>query len=123
LFIKWFDTKKIVFIPPDAIIVNQDFSLYRISDFFNKIGFKTYMLIIDKNNIQSIKYNTKTILVKNKKKLFEHLKKNSYDIIFHRSWMHRYKFANELIEKFPKSILYIKDWQNIPSKEYKLKDR
>lgn len=110
--------KKIAFIPPNGEIVNQDFALYRIIKFFEAQGYLTSLLCVKHNHKQSINYDTNIITVDNKEDIITYLDENEFDLIFHRSWMHRYSFAVELINKFANIVIYIKDWQNIPKNEY-----
>jgi len=111
------ENKSIVFIPPNGEILRQDFALYRIINYFTQIGVETTLLIV--NDIQqTLLYNTKIKKLKNKEEILTHLYNNKYDLIFHRSWMHRYPFAALLAKKFNNVISYIKDWHDISKDEY-----
>jgi len=111
--------KAIVFIPPDGKIIDQDFALTRIINYFHKIGIKTYLLSVGNfNQHPSIKYSAEIIILENKSDIIRHLEDNSYDLIFSRSWMHRYMFAAEIAKKFNNVISYIKDWHDFPKDQY-----
>lgn len=109
--------KNIVFIPPNGEIVGQDFTLYKIIKYFSNIGFHTTLLIV--NDIsQSLTYDTTIIKLENKNSILEHLEEIKYDLIFARSWMHRYSFAAILAQKFDNVVSYIKDWHDFPREKY-----
>lgn len=109
--------KSIVFIPPNGEIVGQDFALYRIIKYFSKIGFGTTLLIV--NDIsQFLNYDAHIVKLENQNSILQHLQETKYDLIFVRSWMHRYLFAATLAQKFDNVVSYIKDWHDFPREKY-----
>lgn len=117
------EKKRIAFIPPSGIFVQQDGFFKRISKYFaNKKEIETYLIIID--STENHQFNTNMfeyfIKVNTFEDLLLYLKKEKFDIVFHRSWMHRYKFAGDLSREVDNLIVYIKDWmEEIPREKYK----
>lgn len=113
--------KTIVFIPPNGILKEQDFSLQRIASSLEQTqDIQTILLYIDSNqNKKKFKKFTMSIQVKTQSELFDKLAELNYDVIFSRSWMHAYSFSAQLVEKFDNVIVNIKDWNFSSKKEYK----
>jgi len=112
--------KTIALIPPNGDNINQDFSLNRIAIFLNSQRIDTYLIQVDSKYNKSITQYTKYVItLDTKEDIVSYLKNNKFDLIFHRSWMHRYKFASMLAEEFDNIIFYIKDWHNFPLAKYK----
>lgn len=111
--------KSIVFIPPDGELIAQDFALYRVINYFKELGLSTSLITTNNTQVCTKKYDVNHIVLNNKDEIINHLSNNKYDLIFHRSWMHRYEFAAEIAKKFDNVISYIKDWHDFPRKKYK----
>jgi hypothetical protein len=112
--------KKIVFIPPGGKIYLHDFSIKRIANYLTRYTqVKTVLIKMDTTEYEDILIDT-TISVQNKQELFDAISKENPDYIFHRSWMHGYPFAAELVEKFDNVIVNIKDWNFSNQEEYKV---
>ena len=111
---------KVVFIPPNGEIVAQDFALHRIAAFLKTQSITTYLLHVLDNASEIPNYTDHTISLDSKDAIIPYLQNNDFDLIFHRTWMHRYCFAAELAEQFSNIIVYIKDWHNYPKKKYEL---
>lgn len=109
--------QNIVFIPPNGEIVGQDFALYRIIKYFSEIGFGTTLLVVNSIS-QSLVYNAHIIKLENQNSILKYLEETKYDLIFVRSWMHRYTFAAILAQKFTNVVSYIKDWHDFPREKY-----
>jgi len=111
--------KTIAFIPPNGEVIKQDFALYRIISYFESKGVKTFLLIVNNGNQNDLlHYNTSIIHLKDKNEIFTHLKNNKYDLIFSRSWMHRYSFGAKIAKEFDNVVSHIKDWHDFPKDEY-----
>jgi len=109
---------KIIIVPPNGENIAQDFALQRIVSFLKSKNLKTYLLQID-NKYNNKMYTDYVINVNSRNEIIDYLKRNDFDLIIHRSWMHRYAFAAELAEEFDNIIVYIKDWHNYPKEKYK----
>jgi len=110
--------KSIVFIPPNGELVAQDFALFRIINYLAELNIKTYLLVVNELNDSKLHYETNIIAFNSRQEIISHLENNKYNLIFHRTWMHRYPFAAEIANKFDNAIIYIKDWQNLPEDKY-----
>lgn len=114
--------KKIALIPPAGIEVSQDGFFNRISNYFKTTHYiDTYFITIsnEKQKIKNYDFDHH-IIVKDYNDLVKYVKKEYFDIILHRTWMHRYKFAGNLSRDIKNVVFYIKDWmEEIPQEEYK----
>ncbi|NCO01828.1 MAG: hypothetical protein GW906_08345 [Epsilonproteobacteria bacterium] len=113
--------KRVAFIPPSGIMVYQDSFFRRILKYFHKLDYvETYLISIsnvDCVNTFIVDYN---ITVSNYDELITFLKKEAFDLVIHRTWMHRYKFAGNLSKDVNNIVFYIKDWiDEIAQDKYK----
>ena len=110
----------LILIPPSGRFKKQDFSLDRIATACRDMkNLKVVLLHVhdEKNNIDQDIYD-EIVSVDSENTLFDKLRKIKYDKILHRSWMHNYSFAKELVEKFENVIVNIKDWNFSTKEEY-----
>lgn len=114
--------KKIVFIPPNGYLHAHDFSIKRIAKYLKTDGnFITVLIKIDKFMHDEQEQNVdRTIIVQNKEELFNTIKDEKPDYIFHRSWMHMYPFAADLVKEFQNVIINIKDWNFSTKQAYEI---
>ena len=112
--------KRIVFIPPNGMIFNNDFFIKRLSEYFENYSnaYTILLKIDDKKNIENVMNVDEVIDVSSADELFKKLRSIDYDIIFHRSWMLAYPFAKKILENFDNVIVNIKDWEVCTKKEY-----
>ncbi|WP_455757110.1 hypothetical protein [Sulfurimonas sp.] len=112
--------KKIAFIPPNGSVIEQDFFFNRISIFLNSINIEIYLILFDTDDFRAYKSSIyKQLVVNNISELQKLNNEYKFDLILHRCWMHRYKFAAEMVDKFDNIAFYIKDWMDeIPKEEY-----
>ena len=111
-------SKKIAFIPPNGEIIEQDFALDRIINYFDKIGIECFLLLNNQDVPDNRLSHIHKIIFHGTEKIIQHLEVNQYDLIFSRTWMHRYSFGAELAKRFDNVITYIKDWHNFPKDVY-----
>ena len=113
-------TKKVVIVPPNGESIVQDFAMHRLSNFFKSKGIETYLLQLNNKKNKDIKIYTDYVIdVESQDDIVSYLQNNKFDLILHRSWMHRYRFAAVLAESFSNIVLYIKDWHDFPKEKYK----
>ena len=117
------NNKKIAFIPANGILLKQDFTLHKMGLYFKNINNITIDLIYIKSETKiekELEYFDNIKVLKSQDKILDFLKINSYHLIFHRAWMHRYTFASVIAENFSNSVIYIKDWfDEMPRNQYK----
>lgn len=115
--------KKIAFIPPSGTLIYQDDFFNKVSKYFiNNQKIETYLVIIETNEsiVQDNNIFNYVMKVKDFEDLVSYLKEGDFHLIFHRSWMHRYKFAGNLVSRVENVVVYIKDWMDeIPLEKYK----
>ncbi|MDC7250241.1 MAG: hypothetical protein PQJ49_10030 [Sphaerochaetaceae bacterium] len=114
--------KKVIFIPPNGEMFINDFSIERLGKYCkNKNNIETLLIKIkNPNSPDNFNYVDSVIDVESKEEIVEYLKTLDYDVIFHRSWMHAYAFAQLLVEQFDNVIVNIKDWEVSTKKEYEV---
>lgn len=113
-----YTNKNIAIVPPNGEFVGQDFAINRITDFFKDLNIKVTLLCITNNSSINSLYIKNIKEFKSTDDIIKHLRKTEYDIIFSRSWMHRYSLGAKLAEEFDNVVSYIKDWHNYPKKYY-----
>lgn len=114
--------KKVIFIPPNGEMFINDFSIERLGKYFKNTK-NTHTILIkikNPNSPDSFNYVDSVIDVESKEEIIELLKNLEFDVIFHRSWMHAYAFAQLLVEQFDNVIVNIKDWEVCTKKEYEI---
>lgn len=101
-------------------MIEQDFALLRIILYLENYGFKITILQLNKSKFHNKFKKVNIIEFENENDILKYLKQYSFDIVFHRSWMHRYLFASKILKIVPNAVLYIKDWYyEYTKKEYK----
>lgn len=111
--------KHIIFIPPNGSFKVQDFSIYRIVKALkNLTDFKLTLLYIKSDIVVDLQLFDNVIEVNDTKEIVHKLQDKTYDYIFHRTWMHAYDFASELVQRFDNVLVNIKDWNFAPEEVY-----
>ena len=113
---------KIALIPPDGSLLKQDFTLHKIAIYLKELNNISVDLLYinDESNLDNKEIFESCIQLKDKNSMIEQLNETKYDLIIHRSWMHRYTFASILTQEFTNIVIYIKDWfEEMPQEHYK----
>lgn len=112
--------KTIAIVPPGGKLLYQDFALMRMCDYLKTTEINTCLLAIKDENLNFESFTDFTIEMKDEDELITQLQNGEFDLIFHRTWMHRYSFAAKLLENFENIVFYIKDWfEEMPREVYK----
>lgn len=112
-------TKNIAIIPPSGSFIHQDLFFDKFI-YFLKQQKITYSILLIQNSIKREYQDENEIFFQNIEELIYFLKHETFDLIFHRCWMHRYEFAGKLAKEINNIVFYIKDWmEEIPREKYK----
>ena len=112
---------KIAFVPPGGILLKQDLTLQKMALYFKKSTNINVDLIYikDESPFENENIFSLYILCSDEKEMIQYIKNQTYDLIIHRAWMHRYSFASKLAKEFENIVFYIKDWiDDMPREKY-----